>query len=270
MKHKNTKKTYETVLFLNKSLFSKSESSLLKTIGEKVIRTKNVIKIFTPNPEQFVLASEDKEFSRVLDQADILLPDGIGVVFFSKLAEKFFGKRGVKERITGVDVVQKLLQLASDRQWKVLLVGGQDYEDKLHNISITGLTKEARLSLLWNSGYENIARPTKAEEDNLVKLIKQQKPELVFVGFGAPWQEKWIVDHEELLTKSKVKLAMAVGGSFDMLFGKLKRAPMWLRIIGLEWFFRLVQQPSRWRRQLKLIKFVRLATADLFKKDHQS
>lgn len=266
MKQKNTKKTYETVLFLGKSLFSKDENHLLKSISEKIIRTKKVIKVFTPNPEQFVLAAENKEFSRLLDQADILLPDGVGVVIFSQLAGKLVGKRGVEQRIAGVDVVEKLLKLASDHSWKVLLIGGRGYQHKLHQISVSGLATAQKLTLLWQSAYQNVAQPTPEEELALVGLIKREQPDLVFVAFGAPWQEKWIVDHEELLTRNQVKLAMAVGGSFDLLLGKLKRAPLGLRVIGLEWLFRLWQEPSRWRRQLKLAKFVKLAIVALVKK----
>ncbi|MCC6710981.1 MAG: WecB/TagA/CpsF family glycosyltransferase [Candidatus Pacebacteria bacterium] len=225
-----------------------------------------MLKVFTPNPEQFVLSRESKEFSRILSQGDILIPDGIGVVAFSQLAGKLLKTNSIKERIAGVDLVQRLLKLASDNNWKVLLVGGKAYTGKLHNIFVSGLAKKTQLSLLWDPGYDDITKPTKLEEDHLVKLISKEQPELVFVAFGAPWQEQWVVEHEELLTSSKVKLAMVVGGSFDMLFGKLKRAPLWVRAVGLEWLFRLIQEPSRWRRQLKLVKFIGLATSDLVTK----
>ena len=90
---------------------------------------------------------------------------------------------------------------------------------------------------------------------------------MVFVAFGAPWQEKWVIEHEELLNKSGVELVMVVGGSFDMLLGGLKRAPMWIRAIGMEWLFRLAQEPRRFKRQLKIFKFVGLATKDLIVKN---
>jgi len=269
MNQEKPKKTYETVLFMGKPLFSKSAERLLEIIGEKVIRTKKVVKVFTPNPEQLVLSRENKEFNQFLNQADILVPDGIGVVAFSQLAGQLLHQPSIEERISGVDLVQGLLKLASDNSWKVLLVGGRNYTDKtgkLHNIFVSGLNKERQLSLLWDPGYEQVTNPTKEEEAHLVKLIKKEQPDLVFVAFGAPYQEQWILAHEELLTTNGVKLAMVVGGSFDMLFGRLKRAPMLLRAIGLEWLFRLIQEPSRWRRQLKLVKFIGLAMSDLVTK----
>ena len=267
MKQKNTKKTYKTVLFLGKELFSNDVGSLLETINKKVIGTKKTIKIFTPNPEQLVLAQENKKFSNLLDKADILIPDGVGVVLFSKLKSMLSGKPGIKERITGVDLVQKLLKKASDESWKTLLIGGRGYSDKFHHIYLPGISREKKLSLLWSNGYENVSKPLKKEEESLEKLIKKEKPKMVFVAFGAPWQEKWVIEHEELLNKSGVELAMVVGGSFDMLLGGLKRAPMWIRAIGMEWLFRLAQEPRRFKRQLKIFKFVGLATKDLIVKN---
>lgn len=266
MSQENQKKTYETVLFLGKPIFSNGIDLLLKVVSEKVIRTKKVIKLFTPNPEQLVLSRENKEFSSFLDQADILIPDGTGVVAFSQLAGRLLKQPSISERIAGVDLVQHLLKLASDNGWKVLLVGGKAYTGKLHNIFVSGLAKKTTFSLLWDPGYKNIRKPTKLEEDHLVKLVKKEQPDIVFVAFGAPWQEQWIIEHEALLTDNKVKLAMVVGGSFDMLFGKLKRAPLWVRAVGLEWLFRLVQEPSRWLRQFKLLKFIKIATVDLVRK----
>lgn len=265
MKRKTAKKTYETSLFLDKEVFSSDLNSLLRLVSEKVIRTQKTFKIFTPNPEQLVLAQENKKFSKYLNQADLLIPDGIGLVIFSKLSGKIKKKSSIKERISGVDMVQELLKMSSKKSWKVLLIGGKDYDKKLHNIYIPGISKKSRLSLLWSSGYKNVSKPTREEEKNLEALIKKEKPQLVFVAFGAPHQEKWVIENENLLNKNKVKLVMVVGGSFDMLLGKLKRAPMWMRAFGLEWLFRLIQEPSRFKRQFKLVKFIRLSIIEILK-----
>ena len=82
------------------------------------------------------------------------------------------------------------------------------------------------------------------------------KPSIILVAFGAPWQEQWVVNHREFLEKNKVKLVMVVGGAIDMLTGKVQRAPKFVQQLQLEWLFRLIQQPWRWKRQLRLIQFI--------------
>jgi len=103
------------------------------------------------------------------------------------------------------------------------------------------------------SGSQNIAKETEVEKKQAIAKINQFKPDFLFVGFGAPYQEQWI-DHN--LAELKVKVAMSVGGSFDYLAGKVNRAPVLLRRIGLEWFWRLLNQPWRIQRQLALIRFI--------------
>ena len=89
-------------------------------------------------------------------------------------------------------------------------------------------------------------------------MIKQIKPRLVFVALGAPTQELWIAQHRNLLRKNNVEIAMAVGGSFDYLLNKVPRAPRWMQKLGLEWLFRLIIEPWRIKRQLRLIGFIAL------------
>jgi N-acetylglucosaminyldiphosphoundecaprenol N-acetyl-beta-D-mannosaminyltransferase len=266
MINKITKKNDETALLLGKRLFSKDMNALLEILNKKVIETKGFLSIFTPNPEQFVLSDNNQQFSNLLEKATILIPDGVGVVMASKILGKVHKTTTVTERITGVDLVQELLKIAQKKKWKILLLGGKGYDDNLHQIESIGLSREKKLSLLWNPGYRDISSPDKKEADKVLELIKKEKPNLIFVAFGAPWQEKWIIEHKVLLEKNGVKIAMAVGGTFDMLLGKVKRAPVIVRAIGLEWLYRLVQEPWRWRRQLKLVSFVVLVIKDAFRK----
>ena len=264
MSNKKVKKNHKTILFLGKSLFSKDMGSLLSFLNKKVIETKGFLSIFTPNPEQFVLADNNSQFSKLLDKGTILIPDGIGVVMASKFLGRIYKKPSIRERITGVDLVQELLKIAGTKKWKVLLLGGKGYGDNIHQIESIGLSREKKLSLLWSPGYKDITKPRKAEEEKVKKLIQKEKPDLVFVAFGAPWQEKWIIEHTALLEKNGSRIAMAVGGTFDMLLGKIQRAPVIIRAIGLEWLFRLFQEPWRWRRQLKLVRFVKLVFKEVF------
>jgi N-acetylglucosaminyldiphosphoundecaprenol N-acetyl-beta-D-mannosaminyltransferase len=107
-------------------------------------------------------------------------------------------------------------------------------------------------------GYADIAHPTPTEHATVRFVINHQKPAIVLVAFGAPWQEAWAIRHQELLGAVGTKLVMAVGGSIDFMLGKVPRAPKFMRQFGLEWLFRLVLEPWRWQRQLRLVSFVQL------------
>jgi N-acetylglucosaminyldiphosphoundecaprenol N-acetyl-beta-D-mannosaminyltransferase len=182
---------------------------------------------------------------------------------------KLFGRgEAISERIAGIDLAIDLLEWAKKEHWRVLLLGGKDYHQAGKNQVelITNGNSTGKLQLQWLTGYENVGRPTKDEEAKVAAAFVHIQPQLVFVAFGAPQQEQWAMKHLSLLKKSRVQMVMVVGGSFDMLFGKLKRAPWWLRGLGLEWLHRLIQEPHRWRRQLALLGFIGLTIQELLKK----
>lgn len=260
------KKSDETILLFKKAIFSKSKTGLLKTLHDKVIRSKNPLIIFTPNPEQLVLAQKDSQFSTYLDQADVLIPDGIGLVWASKLHQLFGRSKAVTERISGIDLATDLLEWAAKETWSVLLLGGRDYyQARGQAIRLPANSQlPKKLQLHWLEGYKEVGAPTRAEEDAVAQTLRSLKPKLVFVAFGAPMQEKWVIEHLNLLEKSGTKLVMVVGGSFDVLFGRLKRAPLWVRVMGLEWLYRLLQEPHRARRQLALLSFIGMTINELF------
>jgi N-acetylglucosaminyldiphosphoundecaprenol N-acetyl-beta-D-mannosaminyltransferase len=217
--------------------------------------------IFTPNPEQLIQAQHDPSFAQALPHASMYLPDGAGIIWASHRG----GKEGLTARIPGVEVVAGLLQDPQVLKQKVLIVGGRGYEGKkigqqssIHELRTIPfeLSSSTEQSIYWLPGYQKIAQPT-IEEKNLVEsVIKTLRPAVIFVALGAPFQEQWIVANEQLLKQQRVKVAMAVGGSIDILTGKLQRAPQWVRALNLEWFYRLVLQPWRIKRQLRLIEFV--------------
>jgi N-acetylglucosaminyldiphosphoundecaprenol N-acetyl-beta-D-mannosaminyltransferase len=268
------KKSDQTVLLFQKTIFSKPKSQLLNSLAEKVIGTKKPLVLFTPNPEQLVLAQKNPQFGQLLDQADYLIPDGIGLVWASRLLS-FFGRNlRISERISGIDLTTDLLEWATQRDWQVLLLGGRGYDqavvstDQLagrsgqpghRSIELPSNGQTAgKLRLRWLEGYTNVGAPTRVEEETVVKTLRSLKPQLVLVAFGAPMQEQWVVDHLDLLQKSSTKIVMVVGGTFDIFFGRLRRAPLWMRSLGLEWLYRLLQEPHRARRQLTLIHFMGL------------
>lgn len=250
--HKNTD---QSTLLFGLELFSSTKAQLLTEIDSRVKSQKLPIIIATPNPEQVMLSRRDSVFLDHLQSFDLRIPDGNGLVWASKLLANKNNQPKLTERITGVWLTKELLKKAERAKKQVLIVGGRHYKYYVSNY----------LRLSWTEGYENVQSPTEAEEKALEALLMELKPAYVFVAFGAPAQEAWIIAHRHLLEKTGVEVAMTVGGAFDMLFGITPRAPGWIRTLKLEWFYRLIQEPSRWRRQLQLIEFVKLTFKALLK-----
>lgn len=242
----------QTSRLFNLDILSVKKKELFASIEQSLGENKT-LKIFTPNPEQVVLARHDRNFARVIKQGDYLLPDGIGLVKASAILH-FFGKTTARipERIAGVELVEYLLSLAKKKNLKSLIIGGRDYAAYLPD------------NVFWTEAYQNKKHIHPVEEQLLEKLIKKIKPDLVFVALGAPAQEEWIIEHIGLLEQNGAKIAMAVGGSFDFIFDKVSRAPVFMQKMGLEWLWRLIKQPWRRRRQLRLIEFICLVCKEIF------
>lgn len=262
-----TKKTDYSTELLGISFFSKSKEQLLKIITQKIENSSKVSYIVTPNPEQIIQARQDKDFFTVLKNADFKIADGIGLIWASKILAK--NRQSDLPRITGRELTLDLLRLAEQKKKRVLVLGGRDY-NKSNLISASQqdsawLLDHSSFSFNWLPGYEDATHPTDIEEELVIGQIKKIKPDIVFVAFGAPKQEKWIWTHQELLQDNQVKIAMAVGGSFDQLLGLVPQTPQYLSRLGLEWLFRLVTQPWRWRRQLRLISFIILVIKERFR-----
>ena len=201
--------------------------------------------VMTPNPEQLVLAGKNDDFHQLLRQADILLPDGQGLVWAASL----------KQRLTGADSVVEILRVADELGQRVMLIGGR-YEQLATDHQLLITTPYGQSEIYYSSGYQNIRLPDQTEERQLKVLLERWKPEIVLVALGAPYQEKWLIEHRKLLSQIGTKLALAVGGSFDFLLGKVKRAPLSWQKLKLEWLWRLLQEPWRIKRQLVLPQFV--------------
>ena len=243
--------------------------------------------IFTPNPEQIVLAGKDAEFKRYLQAADYLIPDGAGVVWASKYLRKKrrLDKKAQKqeiegedetiiaERITGADMTAWILEEAERQKMTVLVLGGF-YANFVVNGDIANIpfdiTDDSKIGLIrrirmkngmitnWLEGYQNIKKMTKNETEAVKQAIKQLKPDILLVAFGAPTQEKWLIENRAFLSEIGVKTGMSIGGSVDFLTGKVRRAPKRWQKWGLEWLFRLGRQPWRAKRQMALIEFLEL------------
>ncbi len=240
------------------SLFSSSKRELLGILQTHLTKQNEPLFIFTPNAEQIVLSLENPNFRRNLQQADILIPDGFSLVIASFLLSLLGKSSKISQKIAGVDLAQNLIKITEQNNQDILILGGKDYQLLLDSSS--QVNKSFNLwkldkNLYWTPAYGDFSNSSKEERATLVNNIKNLKPAVVMVALGAPNQEKWSLDNQQLLSESGVKLVMVVGGAFDIIFGRLRRAPKIMRVFGLEWLFRLIQEPWRWKRQLGLLKF---------------
>ena len=201
-------------------------------------QTKSVI--YTPNPEIVMAAYEDDELRRNLNQADLILPDGIGVVIGSKLIGK-----PLKERVAGYDFIQHLFEELKNTDNTVYFFGSKEGVAEVAAQSMQNQHKGLKIIGTWN-GYET-------DDEKVIADINRVKPDVLLVGLGAPRQEKWIVNNK---ARIQAKVFVGVGGSFDGMAGVVKRAPKFFIRLNLEWFYRLLKQPSRFKRMLKLPVFL--------------
>lgn len=239
-------------------------------------KSKKPLVILTPNPEQVVLASRSAVFAGLLNQADVTLPDGIGIVWAARFLESAPPRTDttvIRSRISGVDFMDDLVALAVKQRVSIGLIGG------LGSLAVQAFEclrlKHPRLSGWAEDGPEIRTDDTGIVEDpgthywsQMVKKIAITKIQILFVGLGAPKQElvidKLATAYKEAGISSPLVM-MAVGGSFDVLAGRLKRAPLFIRSIGFEWFWRLLQEPWRWKRQLALPQFLFLLIREKLK-----
>ncbi len=208
------------------------------------------------NPEILVMTNEKKDYQQIIEAAQVKLVDGVGVVIASMILGIDIG-----ERVTGVGLMEKLLHESNEISAKVLILGGkQDVASELANkIQL----ENRKLQVKGMQGYKNVNKPTTEEEQSVLSLLIDFQPQIIFVAFGAPAQDFWIYNHKNAVNNA---ICMSVGGAVDYLAGKVPRAPKLIRIIGFEWLFRLLVQPWRWRRQLKLITFFKLVLQQRFSK----
>ncbi|TZE81090.1 WecB/TagA/CpsF family glycosyltransferase [Calorimonas adulescens] len=197
--------------------------------------------VYTPNAEIIMAAQRDRSLVDVLNFSDLNVPDGIGVVMASRL----YGCR-IKERVAGFDLMNYILKNAPAEGYSVYFLGGKP-----------GVAEKAAKKAVSMYGEINIAGFhdgyfDRMEEKRVIEEINSRGVDFLFVGLGAPKQERWIYEHPEI----KAKVIMGVGGSFDVLAGVVKRAPEIYQKFGLEWLYRLIQEPWRYRRMMSLPLFV--------------
>ncbi len=198
--------------------------------------------VVTLNSEMSILAEENPDVADIIRKADLVIPDGAGVIFYLRL-------RNVKQkRCPGIELAESLIYITGEKYSNnaIAFYGGQP-----------GATSKAANH--WQKKYPGLlvlathGFLTPEEEKNWCQTLAQKQPKIIMVGLGVPRQEYWIRDHRYLCPKS---IWIGVGGSFDIWSGKKIRAPKWFCENNLEWLYRLYQEPWRWRRMLALPQFV--------------
>jgi N-acetylglucosaminyldiphosphoundecaprenol N-acetyl-beta-D-mannosaminyltransferase len=221
-----------------------------KTILEKILlyidKPSGFFHIISLNPENLVVTTENALFKKIVETAQIKIVDGVGVV----MAGRWLGVE-VGERVTGVGLMEDMIKMASDRRLRVLMIGGK--ENLALHLAECYSTKFPEAKFKGIQGVVDIKKPNNEEEGGIFSIVTAYKPHFVFVAFGSPDQELWIARHKKEFSGCVV---MGVGGAFDYLSGNFRRPPIIIQKIGLEWLYRLLLQPWRWRRQLRLIKFL--------------
>ncbi len=187
--------------------------------------------IVTLNPEIIMAAQKDAAFRRIINAADLVTPDGFGLMLMAQLLG-----HPLKERITGVDLTWALLKLAEDRGYGVFLLGGAK-----------GVAKKAAENIKRVHPKIRFVGISSADPDDkgIIDKIGKAKPDILFVAYGAPKQEKFI---SYLTSRISIPLSIGVGGTFDYIAGVHPYAPEWIRKLGLEWLYRLFTQPKRFNR----------------------
>lgn len=228
----------------------------LETAVEKVeemIEREGQFQIATPNPEMVLEAQKNQNFLHLLQNTELNIPDGIGIILASRWLKLRGKSDSLPERVTGTDLMKKIIEQSTEHssplfQRKIFLLGATEgvaqktkgiFEKKFPDIQITG----------FESGT-----PDEKDEDDLIQKINNSQAKILFVAYGAPKQEFWIA--RNLHKMPLIKIAIGVGGAFDFFAGIRKRAPHWMQKTGIEWLYRVIQEPRRVRRIYNaIIKF---------------
>ncbi|MEH7075085.1 WecB/TagA/CpsF family glycosyltransferase [Neobacillus drentensis] len=197
--------------------------------------------IVTANPEIVMYAHENQDYKKIIQSADMVVPDGYGIILASKILST-----PILERVAGYDVMVRLLERGNEKQLKIYLLGGREETNQKAVANIRRNYPHLQIVGSHHGFFD-------WEKSTVTADIKASCPDMVFVALGFPKQEQWIAQQYDEFSKG---LFMGVGGSIDVLAGEVQRAPQIWQKMNLEWFYRLISQPTRWRRMLAIPRFL--------------
>lgn len=235
----------------NTSIDNLSMAETIRKI-QAAIKNKKQLHHVVVNAGKIVAMQSDDQLRKSVNSSDIINADGQAVVWASKLLGQ-----PLKERVAGIDLMERLVDLSAGNHYKIYLLGAkQEVLEKVVRIYQEKYSKQ--LIAGYRNGYFD-----SHEEEDIASEISDSGAQLLFVAISSPKKENFLYKHRSKL--GKLNFIMGVGGSFDVIAGKTKRAPVWMQKIGLEWFYRFLQEPKRmWKRYLiGNSKFIYLTTKEL-------
>ncbi|MDD4765207.1 MAG: WecB/TagA/CpsF family glycosyltransferase, partial [Atribacterota bacterium] len=218
---------------------------------DKFISEKNPSYVVTPDTLAVLRARKDKKYLSITKKASLVTPDGAGLLWATATLEN-----PLIERITGIDLINRICQSSVEKGYRLFLLGAKEdiinkavvnLEKKYPGINIVGFHH----GYFKQEGYTD--NQYKKSEKDIIREIKEKKPDFLLVGLGVPKQEIWISKYKDLLN---VPVCIGIGGSFDVLSGKIPRAPLWMQNHGMEWIYRLIKEPKRIKRVIALPYFM--------------
>lgn len=228
------------VTLLGTKVHSLSMNNALNEIENFIGERKSRL-IITLGTEMIIEAQKNEAFRRLVNQADLVLPDGGGLIWASRVLGT-----PLHEKIAGIELLENLCRLSKEKKWKLFFLGGKPGIAELAALKIKSRYPNATIVGIEHGYFD---------ENKILPELAAAKPDILFCGLGSPKQEFWLSNHLKVLG---IPVGMGVGGSFDVLAGKLKRAPKWMINLNLEWLFRFFQEPKRFRRILKIPYFMML------------
>ncbi|RXG63132.1 WecB/TagA/CpsF family glycosyltransferase [Candidatus Atribacteria bacterium 1244-E10-H5-B2] len=226
---------------------------------EEFIVSKKPHQIVTPDTLAVLLARKDPEYHAILKSADLVTPDGAGILWAATTLNY-----PLPERVTGIDIIHNICRLAAKKSYSLYLLGSypgvaseaaKNLTKKYPGIKIVG-THHGYFGNEDSQNCEDVKNDNSdrnKKEEEISAEIKEKRPDILLVGMGVPKQEKWICKN---LDKLDVPVCMGVGGSFDVLSGRIPRAPLWMQRHGMEWIYRSIKQPNRVFQVFALFYFI--------------
>lgn len=238
---------FETVDVLGAHISNANIEEIVACIKERILEKKNTV-VYTPNSEIIEQFRKEEQLLSLLNSADILTADGIGVVYGAKLLGK-----PLKGRAAGYDIACRLLEVGQKEGFRFFLFGSKE--------EVCALAKENLLKKY--PGIQIVGTQNGYFTEPVGEQIAATNPDVVFVCLGAKKQEQWIFDNKHLFSGTAM---LGIGGSMDVFAGVVKRAPKLFIKLNLEWFYRLIKQPSRFVRMLALPRFLWQVLCEKFRK----
>src|SRR5690606_29850171 len=215
---------------LNTSIHNLSMQETLQKVDETIIKGEQLHHVVV-NAGKIVALQKDLQLRQSVNESDLINADGQAVVWASKVLGK-----PLKERVAGIDLMVNLVELAHQKKYKIFFFGAKE---EIVKQVVENYTKQYSSTII--AGYRN-GYFRKEEEKDIAKQISESGANILFVAISSPTKENFLYENKALL--KKVNFIMGVGGSFDVVAGKVKRAPLWMQKVGLEWFYRFVQEPK--------------------------